>query len=65
MSRPAGPRCPNDGSVLNLHAVLMRLPVDDAELVDQVLGEVLTDVFTCPVCGYTDGMPHLEPASQF
>jgi hypothetical protein len=55
----AGPTCPNDGAVLNRHAVLFSHPTGD-EMPSPVspVDGVLTDVFTCPRCGYTDGRPH-------
>lgn len=54
-----GPTCPNDGAVLNRHAVLFSHPTGDEPLSpDSPVDGVLTDVFTCPRCGYTDGRLH-------
>ncbi len=55
---PTFPPCPNDGAALNRHAVMSRLPSGD-EIAAGVTDpdEIITDVATCPVCGYTNGFP--------
>ena len=51
-----GPTCPADGAALNLHAVVFsHLTGGEGISSDSPVDGVLTDVLTCPVCGYTDG----------
>lgn len=46
-------RCPNCGRTMNHHAdkVDYSAALDDAAVVDPVLGGVLEEVHTCPGCG--------------
>jgi hypothetical protein len=59
MSESAIPVCPNDGAVLNLHGVMFSHPTGDEGISpDSPVDGVLTDVSSCPVCGFTDGRIH-------
>lgn|GEM_PF-7100712 len=56
-AQPGTPVCPNDGMILNRHGVMLNLPPgDDDTAVSPELGEIITDVYTCPACGHTDGV---------
>ncbi len=53
----SGFACPADGTSMNRHGELLREPIDDSTPIDPVMGAVVVEVFTCPLCGRSQSRP--------